>query len=125
MAEKIIEKEICRNCGVDVRPNTLFCYNCGSSVASASNSIKTGYPTVKDKLLEENSRTSRVNGDADRKSAMKSAASLRQKNKPVQKKTVEVVWEEPESAPNLWFLVVAFLLTIFALGIFIAMRYVQ
>ena len=32
MAETLVEKEICKECGVDVRPNTAFCYNCGKSV---------------------------------------------------------------------------------------------
>lgn len=128
MAEKTVEKQICQNCGVDVRPNTLFCYNCGSAVSpSASNGNKTtAYPTVKDKLLEEErAAESKISKDKPEKTDLKTAAALRREKAPVQKKTVEVVWEEPQSAPNVWFLAVAFLLTLFAVGIFIAMRYIQ
>lgn len=32
MAKTLVEKEICKECGADVRPNTAFCYNCGKSV---------------------------------------------------------------------------------------------
>ena len=44
MAEAIIEKQICEKCGVDVRDNTQFCYNCGSSVSvpQPTNEVETG-----------------------------------------------------------------------------------
>ncbi len=32
MAEAKIEEEACEECGAVVRENTLFCYNCGSSL---------------------------------------------------------------------------------------------
>lgn len=32
MAETLVEKKVCGECGVDVRPQTQFCYNCGKSV---------------------------------------------------------------------------------------------
>lgn len=32
MEETSVEKRVCKECGVDVRPDTAFCYNCGRSV---------------------------------------------------------------------------------------------
>jgi len=32
MAEIIVENQICETCGADVRPQALFCYNCGGAV---------------------------------------------------------------------------------------------
>lgn len=32
MEETLVEKKVCKECGVDVRPDTAFCYNCGKSV---------------------------------------------------------------------------------------------
>jgi hypothetical protein len=32
MSGSVVKKAICVDCGVDVRQNTYFCYNCGSSV---------------------------------------------------------------------------------------------
>jgi hypothetical protein len=46
---------------------------------------------------------------------LKSAASLRRKSKILQKKRIEVVWEEQEDAPNIWFIIVAVSLTFFAI----------
>jgi len=31
MAEIIVENQICETCGADVRPQALFCYNCGGA----------------------------------------------------------------------------------------------
>ena len=57
---------------------------------------------------------------------LKSAAALRKSGRVApQKKTVEVVWEEPENAPNGWFLVAAFVLALFAVGILLAMLYIR
>jgi ribosomal protein L40E len=34
MAKKsVLEKQVCAACGADVRPQALFCYNCGAAVA--------------------------------------------------------------------------------------------
>lgn len=33
MAETLVEKNVCKECGADVRPQTAFCYNCGKAVA--------------------------------------------------------------------------------------------
>lgn len=122
MVETATEKKVCPKCGVAVRPNTLFCYNCGSAVVGADNA----FPTVKDVLLEEEMAerlASEKKSSNDAK--LTSAASLRKKKDSASSKTVEVVWEEPDSAPNPWFLVVAFLLTIFAAGVFAVMLYIR
>lgn len=56
---------------------------------------------------------------------LKSAASIRQKSKLAEKKRVEVVWAPPEGAPNIWFVAVALVLSIFAVGIFVVMLYIR
>jgi hypothetical protein len=34
MAETLVKTEICEACGVDVRPGSMFCYNCGGAVVA-------------------------------------------------------------------------------------------
>lgn len=58
-------------------------------------------------------------------SKMKSAANMRRKAKSFQKKTVEVVWEEPENAPNKWFPIVAIVLILLVVGIFYLAMYLK
>jgi hypothetical protein len=56
---------------------------------------------------------------------LKSAANLRRKAKSFQRKTVEVVWEEPEDAPNKWFPIVAILLILLVVAIFYLAMYLK
>ena len=56
---------------------------------------------------------------------LKSAANLRRRAKSFQKKTVEVVWEEPENAPNKWFPLVAVALILFVVAIFYLAMYLK
>ena len=56
---------------------------------------------------------------------LKSAANMRRKAKSFQRKTVEVVWEEPENAPNKWFPIVAIVLILLVVGIFYLAMYLK
>lgn len=131
MAETLVKNEVCKKCGVDVRANTQFCYNCGASVSgSVENDLTDGnketnllvFPenavaekdsaAVRDHLAE--AATGNGNAAVEEKPPLKSAASMRRKPKTIQRKRVEISWQEPESAPNLWFILAAVLLTVFA-----------
>jgi hypothetical protein len=56
---------------------------------------------------------------------LKSAANMRRKAKVYQQKKVEVVWEEPESAPNKWFPIVALVLILIVAAIFYLAMYLR
>ncbi len=131
MAETSVKNPTCRHCGADVRPDTQFCYNCGGAIAPGA------APTVLEKgnavnsTLRENTVES-ANGNFSKQTnklditavtgkpiekqevELKSAASMRRKSKIIPPKKVEVIWEEHENAPNVWFILVAVVLTIFA-----------
>lgn len=63
MVEKTIEKETerksCPTCGANVRPNALFCYHCGNSIAPAAVTVEGGKDGevagawLRDELAEE------------------------------------------------------------------------
>lgn len=156
MAENTVGNRVCSTCGADVRPQALFCYSCGSSVApeiennervEATDNARFQEEIVEPDIaaakvttnLNENHDTpiekpfdTLVEDKAEKKSPLqaetklKSAAALRRGARtPAQKKTVEVVWEEPENAPNIWFLLAAFILALFAVGILLAMLYIR
>jgi hypothetical protein len=156
MTENPVENPVCQACGAPLRPQALFCYNCGSAVApeieetahdEAADDIFPG-----DEIVDKYKTQTLVKTDSDENhdapiqkptdtlvedkpeknstaptgAKLKSAAALRRSGRTAaQKKTVEVVWEEPESAPNVWFLVVAFVLALFAVGILLAMLYIR
>ncbi len=168
MAKTLVEKKLCEACGADIRPGSLFCYNCGGAVQEvlpapeknnnskevssvwlqgdlAENSeLKTtqlkkeAVEKVEDKPIEKPIEKPTISEYLGKNEAqtiekpliredakLKSAASLRRKAKIYQKKTVEVVWEEPENAPNKWFPIVAILLILFVVGIFYLAMYMK
>lgn len=156
MTENPVENPVCSTCGALVRPQALFCYNCGSAVApeieQPERDEAAGNGSLNDGIVDENKAETQLKTGSDEnydapiqkpsdtlvedkpekilplqtETKLKSAAAIRRSGRtPVQKKTVEVVWEEPESAPNVWFLVVAFVLALFAVGILLAMLYIR
>lgn len=58
-------------------------------------------------------------------SKMDSAANLRRRGKSLQKKRVEIVWEEHDNAPNGWFIFFAILLAALAVGIWFVSKYLE
>lgn len=75
-----------------------------------------------DKPFDEPTKKPKIQEEAK----LKSAAAMRRRAKIVQKKRVEeVAWEEHESAPNVWFIVVALVLILVAAGLFYLAVYMK
>jgi hypothetical protein len=152
MAETITENQVCNACGADVRESALFCYYCGGNLASEIAVAKNDkVEAVVDVQSQEsnsdgngnNSRQSSVEtkqeirdifneipiakpiekSNFNKETKLESAAAIRKKTKSIQPKKVEVIWEEHENAPNVWFILVAIFLTVVAAVIlFLAIR---
>lgn len=60
MAEKTLEEAVCEACGADRRPDTLFCYNCGSSLTveaeESSNGKDANKVWLRENLVEDNNQ---------------------------------------------------------------------
>ncbi len=142
MAETSVENQICDACGVDIRRGALFCYNCGGAVASQTGAETNGKIAPENQVLTKESLTTGGNRvfppdlevKTETKSAplieaaaipvskfpvktetnLKSAAALRKKPKNVQNKKVEVIWERSDYQPNVWFVLAAVVIALFA-----------
>lgn len=161
MAETLVKEKVCGACGADVRPQALFCYNCGSAVApdapliENNNNKKASNAWFKDEIVAEDRQDLEFQDDdredkliadgeeievretleretdeeekAEKRdlSELESAANLRRRGKSVQKKRVEIVWEEHDNAPNGWFIFIAVILTILAFVIWIISAYLE
>ena len=151
MAEKVLENPICETCGVDVRPQALFCYNCGGAVSDTVEektelkSESNGKPAdagliefppetevdaeaeakMEVAMAEEFSETPDAKIKVSKNSKLKSAAAMRRKAKSLRAKPIEVVWEEPENFSSVKLILVVLLLTLFAVGIVILALYLK
>ncbi|MDQ6788538.1 MAG: zinc ribbon domain-containing protein [Acidobacteriota bacterium] len=145
MALTLVEKKVCDACGADVRPSSLFCYNCGGAVAEKipgeylPNEAVDSLP--KEEVKEVKQAANLASSDKEivaanepensgqpivqEEAKLKSAAGLRRRPKSVQKKTIEVVWEEHENAPNVWFISVAIVIMIFVAAILFLAMYLK
>ena len=100
MPETIV-KAVCETCGVDVRENTQFCYNCGSKLDVAAPSDTNGTATV------DSSTKAALDDLADKLSHVESddklakAATERKKARVTHRKRLEYKWEPRDDAPVL------------------------
>lgn len=129
MAETLVKNRVCSACGATVRGGALFCYNCGGSVApedkketlektNGDNSAQTNQTIIADATDKPIPKPVLVE-----EPKLKSAATMRRKSKSYQPKRVEVIWEEHENAPNVWFILAAIVLTLGAVAVlYLAMQ---
>lgn len=141
MPETLVENQICEDCGTDVRPEALFCYHCGGPVTEE------GRGMVAEKASEDDGEVLPVepedpSEDAPEESVLsavdvpikkpnetltkkklESAASIRNRARPLQPKKIEIIWEDHENRPNIWFIAVALVLTCAVLAILIVAIY--
>ena len=153
MAEILVKNQICEACGADVRPQALFCYNCGGTVAeeTVETENKNGNNEIsevwrrdnieekaekKTQIVESNGNVREIetieeSGIKDVKPSiseqakLKSAASLRRKAKSFQKREVEIVWEEPQNSSSVGLILIALLLAVFAAAVVILAMYLK
>ncbi len=103
MPEAIVKNATCSNCGVDVRENTQFCYNCGSSVevtlpvespiTAESNGLRAANETNSKDALDDLAK--RLKEEELTSDKLAKAAARRRKAREGQRKTgpKQVVWE--------------------------------
>ena len=147
MAETTIENRVCSSCGSEARPNALFCYHCGGSVApEVVVALKDKKAAVGEDLFHENiieeknaEQPTQIEKSGIEKTAddavpklivneepkLKSAATMRRRSKSFQPKRTEIIWEEHDNPPNGWFIVAAVFLTLFAAGILYLAMYLK
>lgn len=145
MSQATVEKGICKTCGADVRPQADYCYNCGGAVSTSAIEKKSvtaseNVNSAEEKTIEEKPETnSKIAVDTIENQApkiekkasvseqtkLKTAASLRRQSKSLERKTVEVVWEEHDDAPNILFISGAVFLTLVAAAILFLAMYLK
>lgn len=147
MAETTVQQKVCKACGVDIRPNSSFCYNCGSSISAEKNgNTEVSDVWLRENIAEEKPQVEKVEkkeaesvkpnvvlkeSESEKAAALsedgklKSAAAMRRKAKSYQQKQVEIVWEEAENSSNVKLIIAAILLLIFAVAVVLIAFYLK
>lgn len=153
MSETKVENQVCQACGADVRPGSVYCYNCGSAVVEtpkknkyetgklefngklenkSSNHTETAYKPIDKPIDKPFAEPIAKSAQAENKklnvqpqNKIKTATSANQRLRQSENKTVEVVWEKPESSTSIGFVVASLILVLFALFILWAAQYLH
>lgn len=120
------QKTVCKSCGVDVRKDTVFCYNCGRALTddapveiqpeANNDDVNEEAQTALDELAE------RLNADEAADGAkLRRAAAERKKARVVPRKQKEFTWEPRDDSSSrlilLWSLLAS---AVAALLVFVA-----
>lgn len=120
MPNTVTNKQVCSGCGVEVRPNNDYCYNCGTFVGTERG------PAVEQTVASDNGKE--LSGVVDDKRPLRPGeiVSKRRHQRPpkrVERKPYEIVWGEPDDAPKTTFYVAAGVLILFAVIAVMVMSY--
>ncbi len=123
MPKAKVKLDTCDSCGVDVRENTLFCYNCGSSVAEApaaetvfdveTNGAVVAKDTETQAALADLAERFKIDEVEDEGKLAKAAAERRKARIKLRKPAV-FVWEPAEDSSNRVIVLLAVLVTVIA-----------
>jgi hypothetical protein len=112
MAETVLEKAVCEKCGVDVRDESSFCYNCGGPVSESPTEIPKD--VAEETALEPRERP-----------PLTSAASLRKHRRAANRQRLEVTWEPPEDGTPKAFVISTIVLTVGAIVLLLLASYLR
>lgn len=113
MAETAVQKDTsCRKCGADIRPDSLFCYNCGSDLAIPRSNGALPDPTH---VVDGKKRP------GSEPLELRTAASIKRTRPDRSRRQFEIVWEGAEDGPPVLFVVAtAVIVLITAVIVFLA-----
>lgn len=116
---------VCEGCGVDVRDESSFCYNCGKQIVVSPDAVTP--PVLIGDLVEETRPSAEAEGPAGLpgpKPALRSAATLRKQRRAFNRQPVEVRWERPTGL-GIGFILTAILLTTAAFVLLVIALYLR
>jgi len=105
----------CGNCGLEVRPDTQFCYNCGKSVAVAT--AEPGSEAKKSLEDLEKALAAEFPAVSESRSKLESAAAERRRARKGLRKPVVVVWEPIPAGGNRLYYLLALLIFVIVAGL--------
>ena len=115
--------DACANCGVDVRENTLFCYNCGSRlvaevvVEGASGDAVRISKAANEGVLDSLSQQLEIESKGSENERLARAAEKRRKSRLEMRRSNEFTWEATDDRSSFVYLAFAFTVAIIAAAI--------
>ena len=115
--DAVLEKAECPKCGVDVRPDSTFCYNCGGLVLD---DLAVGIDRLKkvDVSAPVEKTTTPTPG-------LRTAREIRRRERVFDRKPKEVVWEPSATGPDTQLIVVTVIIILFTITVILLAFYLR
>jgi uncharacterized Zn finger protein (UPF0148 family) len=125
----MVETAVCDACGVGVRDESLYCYNCGERVAAKSGDAE--HPPVAESstrpvavAIAETADSANAVTASKPKAPLRSAASLRKHRRASNRQPVEIRWERPTGL-GIGFIITSVVLAAGALALILIALYLR
>jgi hypothetical protein len=113
MPDVLVNERTCAACGVGVRPESQYCYNCGEEIDAAPDSER---PIERPDLAADAEKPILMPTFASKEKSnepLEPASALRRRTRIMELKPREIVWE-PAGGPNVVLIISTLVLVIFA-----------
>lgn len=118
-----VKKNVCGDCGVDIREGTVFCYNCGSRVAGDDAAAETnlnggdkGVDAETQAALDDLAERLKIE-DAPDDGQLARAAAQRRKARVTSRKPKEFTWEPADDSSDRIVFLPALLIAVIAAAV--------
>jgi hypothetical protein len=124
MPKTAVQTAVCDICGADVRDGSVFCYNCGGSLAKADEPEPIPPPAKPVVAVAEPVTNGAVTKVEDDPAKRRVERSERRRVRASNREPTEIVWE-PRTGMSWVFVIVSIVFVIIVLAVVIAAVYVR
>lgn len=124
MPKTSVQTAVCDICGAEVRDGSLFCYNCGGSLAKREEAVPIpppAEPIVADRVPVTNGSATKVEEEPAKR---KVERSDRRKVRASNREPAEIVWQ-PREGVSWAFVIASIFFVIIALAVVVATLYLR
>jgi hypothetical protein len=103
LSETVVQPVRCPKCDAEIRDGSAFCYNCGGRVVdeNVTDEVPVSSPTKPDETLSKPAP------------GLRTARDIRRRERTVDRKPKEVVWEPAASGPDLQLIIATVAIIVF------------
>ncbi len=125
--EKIKETDESENTEDIVEPETAVKEISEDEIIEDDAEVNKNEPVISENKAKTSEEEIKIQDDMDaekeEKPKLKTAAAMRRTPKRIQKKRVEIVWDEPQSPPNIWFLIATLIFALLSVGLWFVAKH--
>ena len=114
LSESVVKPVRCPKCDAEIRDGSAFCYNCGGRVdENVTDEVPVSSPTKPDETLSKPAP------------GLRTARDIRRRERTVDRKPKEVVWEPATAEPDLQLIIATMAIIVFTAIVVLMVLYLR